>query len=463
MRLSARSLEKLPADVRRSGYDPATIGVGIVHLGLGAFHRAHQAVYVDDLLAKGAGDWRILGVSLRSPGVRDQLQPQDGLYTLVERDGDEERLRIIGSVADILVAPENPQAVIDAIAAPATHIVSLTITEKGYCHDPASGKINWDHPDIVHDLGNLISPKSAIGYLAAGLKQRMETGAGPLTLMSCDNLPHNGAVLKSVLGDFVTKAAPDASDWLAVNASFPATMVDRIVPATTDADLAKLAARIGVTDLGMVKAEPFSQWVIEDDFAGPRPAFECVGAQLVADVRPFELAKLRMLNGSHSTIAYLGLFYGHETVDQAMADPRIAPVVDALMEEAAATLPVIPGLNPVSYAEALKARFRNAALQHRLAQIAMDGSQKLPQRLLGTISDLHAAGKTPRAAATGLAAWMRHFSGPFVNDPLAARLVAAANDNPAELVGNAMAIEPVFGSLGRESWLRELLLDVMPR
>jgi fructuronate reductase len=463
VRLNSSSLKSLPADVRRSGYDASARGIGIIHLGIGAFHRAHQAVYVDDLMAKAAGDWRILGVSLRSAGVRDQLVPQDGLYTLVERDGAEERLRIISSIADVLVAPENPQAVIDAIAAPTTHIVSLTITEKGYCHDPASGEINWAHADIVHDLANLATPRSAIGYLAAGLKHRMKLGAGPTTLMSCDNLPHNGSLLKAVLTAFVAKAAPEVSEWLAANVSFPATMVDRIVPATTDTDIARLEARLGMADQGMVKAEPFTQWVIEDDFAGPRPAFEDVGAQMVADVRPFELAKLRMLNGSHSTIAYLGLFYGHETVDQAMNDPRVAGVVDALMVEAAYSLPIIPGLDPEHYAEALKGRFRNAALQHRLSQIAMDGSQKLPQRLLGTIADLNASGRDPRAAATGVAAWMRHFSGPFVNDPLSDTLKAAANDNPEQLISNAMAIEPVFGPLGQQPWLRDLLMAVMPR
>lgn len=463
MRLSAQRLNELCGGVRTPGYDPGAIGVGIVHLGIGAFHRAHQAVYIDDALALSGGNWRIIGVSLRAPTVRDQLVPQNGLYTVVTRDGNAEQLSIIGAVAGVLVAPENPAAVVAAIAAPTTHLVSLTITEKGYCHDPASGGIDWNHPDILHDLANPSAPKSAVGYIAAGLKQRIERGAGPVTVMSCDNLPHNGAILKAVVHGFMARAVPEALGWLAENTSFPATMVDRIVPATTDADVAQLAAQIGVTDLGMVKAEPFTQWVIEDDFAGPRPAFEQVGAQLVADVRPFELAKLRMLNGSHSTIAYLGLHYGHQTVDQAMADPRIASVVDTLMEEAAATLPAVPGLDPVRYAEALKARFRNAALQHRLAQIAMDGSQKLPQRLLGTIADLHAAGRVPRAAATGVAAWMRHFAGPFVNDPLAARLVAAANDNPAELVGNAMAIEPIFGPLGSQAWLRDLLLDVLPR
>jgi fructuronate reductase len=463
LRLSAATLDGLPADVVRPGYDPASVGIGIVHLGIGAFHRAHQAAHVDDLLARGAGDWRILGVSLRSAGVRDQLDPQDGLYMLVERDGADERLRVIGSIARVLVAPEDPQAVIDAIAAPTTHIVTLTITEKGYCHDPATGEINWDHADIVHDLAHPQKPRSAIGYLCAGLAQRAKNGGGPVTLMSCDNLPHNGAVLARVLTAFASRATPSLAGWIDANVSFPATMVDRIVPATTADDLAKLESRLGMADLGMVKAEPFSQWVIEDDFAGPRPRFEDVGAQMVADVRPFELAKLRMLNGSHSTVAYLGLHYGHETVDQAIADPRIVSVVDALMIEAAKTLPDVPGLDTVEYAQALKARFANSALQHRLAQIAMDGSQKLPQRLLGTIADLRGIGIRPTAAATGVASWMRHFSGPHVNDPLAAQLKAAVSDDVPTLVDNSLKIETVFGELGMSEWFRDLLIEVMPR
>lgn len=463
MRLSRALLDRLPAGIARPAYDPADHGVGVVHLGIGAFHRAHQAVYFDDLIARSGGDWRILGVSLRAPGVRDQLAPQDGLYTLVERDGTDERCRVIGSVAGVLVAAEAPAAVIAALATPTTRLVSLTVTEKGYCHDPVSGGIDWAHPDVVHDCAHPAAPRSAIGFLAAGLAQRMASGGGPVTVMSCDNLPSNGAVLKAVLHDFLARTAPDVAAWLDKHCRFPATMVDRIVPATTEADIERLAERLGAVDRGMVKAEPFSQWVIEDDLAGPRPDLAGVGAQLVADVRPFELAKLRMLNGSHSTIAYLGLFHGHQTVDQAMADPRIAPVVDSLMEEAAASLPPVPGLEPADYAGALKARFHNNALAHRLAQIAMDGSQKLPQRLLGTIADLHAAGRTPRAAATGVAAWMRHFGTPFLDDPLAPRLRACAHETPEALVDDALALEPVFGALGGQAWLRNLLIEVMPR
>ena len=327
-RLSLAALGGLPAEVRRPAYAPGDVGCGVVHLGIGAFHRAHQAVYLDDLIAAGAGNWRIIGVSLRSADVRDQLAPQDNLFTLVEREGVDERLRIIGSVASVLVAPENPAAVIAAIAAPDTHIISLTVTEKGYCHDPASGTLLTGHPDIVHDLAHPQTPRSAIGYLAAGLDQRRSNNGGPVTIVSCDNLPHNGAVLKAVLSEFARLRDPALAQWIDANVRFPATMVDRIVPATTPADRERLQSRLGVEDRAMVKAEPFTQWVIEDDFAGPRPPFEQAGAQMVADVRPFELAKLRMLNGAHSTIAYMGLAAGYVTVDQAIADPAIAAVID---------------------------------------------------------------------------------------------------------------------------------------
>ena len=289
------------------GYAPEAHGVGIVHLGIGAFHRAHQAVYVDDLLAVHGGDWRIMGVSLRSPAVRDQLVPQDGRYTLVERRGAGDVLLQIGSVAGVLVAGENPQAVIDLIAQPAVKIVSLTVTEKGYCHNPATATLDLAHPEIIHDLANPAAPRSAIGYLAAGLAARRTSGAPPPTVLCCDNLPENGAVLRRVLTAFARLHDPDLATWIDAEVAFPSTMVDRIVPAVTDADIARLADRIGVTDLAMVKTEAFSQWVIEDWFAGARPRFEDVGVQIVRDVRPFELAKLRMLNGSHSTLAYLGL------------------------------------------------------------------------------------------------------------------------------------------------------------
>lgn len=457
MRLAPDTVSLLPASVQHPQYRRENCGTGIVHLGIGAFHRAHQAVYVDDALSRFGGDWRIVGVSLRSSAVREQLAPQDGLYTLVVRDGDQTNERLIGAVARVLVASEGPAAVISALADPATHIVTLTVTEKGYCLDPATGELDFANPQIINDLKNIDSPQSAIGFLAAGCAERMGAGLPGLTIMSCDNLPGNGQLLKRAVMAFAERLAPPLATWIASHCRFPATMIDRIVPATTDEDRTLLEQRIGLHDAAMVKAEPFSQWVIEDDFAGPRPAFEQVGAQLVADVTPFELAKLRMLNGSHSALAYLGLARGHAFVHQAIADPLIASVIDRLMEEAAATLPVVPGLDPAAYAAALKARFDNSALQHRLAQIAMDGSQKLPQRLLGTIRDRHAAGCSAAAAIIGVRAWIDHFASDFVDDPMAERLREIGRLPRAERITAALGLREVFGDLGDKAWFAEAL------
>ncbi len=461
MRLSRTTPRAARDGVRWPGYDPAAHGTGIVHLGIGAFHRAHQAVYTDDVLASGGGDWRIISVSLRSAGVRDQLAPQDGLYSVLEMSDAGESLRVIGAVDRVLVASDNPAAVIAAIADPATHIVSLTVTEKGYCHDPATGRRDPSHTGIARELAGGTT-RTAIGYLARGLRARADAGAGPVTLLSCDNLPHNGAVLGRVLRDYLAAADPVLIDWVNAHVRTPATMVDRIVPATTPDDLDRVAALLGARDAGAVKAEPFSQWVVEDDFAGPRPAWEDAGAQFVADVRPFELAKLRMLNGAHSTLAYLGLLAGHETVDQAVADPAIRAVVDRLMRvEAAATLPRADGLDPQAYADALLARFANPALRHKLMQIAMDGSQKLPQRLLGTIADARAKGIDPHAAVTGVAGWMLHVarSGSTIDDPMAAELGAIADGaaDDGELIDRLLGVRAIFGAMTDNGWLADAL------
>ena len=461
MRLDHTALGAARDGVRWPAYDPSAHKAGIVHLGIGAFHRAHQAVYTNDVLANAGGDWRIIGVSLRSAGVRDQLEPQDGLYSVLEMSDAGESLRVVGAVERVLVATDDRQAVIAAIADPATHIVSLTVTEKGYCHDPATGRLDPNHAGVARELAGGAT-ETAIGYLAKGLSARADADAGPVTLLSCDNLPHNGAVLGRVLRDYLHATDPTLIDWIDTNVRTPATMVDRIVPATTPGDLDRVKALLGARDEGAVKAEPFSQWVIEDDFAGPRPAWETAGAQFVADVRPFELAKLRMLNGAHSTLAYLGLLAGHETVDQAVADPAIRSVVDRLMRvEAAATLPAIDGLDPQAYAVALLARFANPALRHKLIQIAMDGSQKLPQRLLGTVADARAKGIDPRAAITGVAAWMRHVErfGAAIDDPMAAELggIAQGAGDDAALADGLLDVRAIFGDLSDADWLRDAL------
>ncbi|MBK8631484.1 MAG: mannitol dehydrogenase family protein [Sphingomonadales bacterium] len=400
----------------RPGYDRDARGIGIVHFGIGAFHRAHMAAYTDNAMAAGAGDWRILGVSLRSPAVRDQMRLQDGFYTLVERSAGGSKARIIGAVTDVLVASEERERLNAALAAPTTHIASFTITEKGYCRAP----------DGSLDLA-LADDHSAFSYLAEAFARRKAAALPGLTLLSCDNLAGNGAQLKRLIGDYLAARAPALVDWFEGQCTCPSTMVDRIVPATTDADRADIESLIGLRDEAAVVTEPFSQWVIEDDFAGPRPAWEQHGAQITSDVHAYETAKLRMLNGAHSALAYLGLKRGHHYVHQAIADPALAPLIGQLMrEEAAASLTPAPGQDLNAYADALIERFNNPALNHRLAQIAMDGSQKIPQRWLETLAFHQAHGRQCPAILSSLAAWLGHIRGDngAVDDPLARALKA---------------------------------------
>lgn len=447
------------------GYDPAAREIGAVHIGIGAFHRAHQAVYLDDCMALDAGHWRIRGISLRSASVRDQLNPQDGRYVVAERGPAGERLRLIGAVADVVVAPEDPARAIAAIADPRVHLVSVTVTEKGYCHDAATGVLDGAHPDIRHDLERPDHPRSAVGLLVAGLAARRRAGAAPPTLLCCDNLPDNGRLLARVLGAFAALRDDALATWIEREVASPSTMVDRIVPATMPDDIAGVADRIGLLDRGVVVTEPFRQWVVEDRWSGVRPALERVGVQLVGDVRPYEIAKLRMLNGAHSVLAYLGLRLGYSFVHEAIGDSVLAGLVRRLMTvEAAATLPVAAGLDADAYAATLLARFANPALEHRLAQIAADGSVKLPQRLLATIHLAEDHGLVPVAALVGVAGWMLHVAGynlrggsHAVEDPLAeilAEVATRAAGEPRELVRGLLSIEAIFGAHG----LREPLV-----
>jgi fructuronate reductase len=452
-RLSAATLADLPADVARPAYDRAQARTGVVHLGIGAFHRAHQAVVFDDVLDAGDLRWGVLGASLRSPAVAAQLNPQDGLYTLVVRDGADERLRVIGAGQGVLVAPDDPAALVAAMADPEVHIVTLTVTEKGYHLDPATGALRLDDPDVAADLADLSAPRTAPGFIVAALAQRRAAGLAPFTVISCDNLPHNGRRVREAVLAMARRIDPVLADWIETQGAFPQTMIDRIVPATTPDDIAHLAARLGVEDQGMVKAEPFSQWVIEDRFAGERPDFAAVGVQLTDAVAPWEAAKLRLLNGAHSAIAYLGALSDHEHVHEALAVSAFAAYVEALWDEAETTLDPPPGLDIAAYRRALMARFRNAALMHRTRQIAMDGSQKLPQRLLAGAAERLAAGQDVEAMALGVAAWMRWQSGVteagetvVVDDPLAGRtaqLLASAETDEAR-VAALLTLTAVF-------------------
>lgn len=458
--LSASNLVHATPAVTKPGFDRTRVTPGIVHLGIGAFHRAHMAVYLDDLLGRSP-DWGIVGASLRRPVTRDALAPQDFLYTLAVRDAAGTRCRVIGALLDVIDARDNPRALLEVMASPAIRIVSLTVTEKGYCHDPATGRLDATHPDIVHDLANRETPRSAPGFIVAALAMRKQAGVPPFTVMSCDNLPANGKTTARIVTRLAALWAPDLGRHVADHVAFPSTMVDRIVPATAPADRAMVSEITGLDDAWPIMTEPFTQWVIEDRFPAGRPAFEAAGAQLVSDVTPFEKMKLRMLNGSHSTLAYLGYLAGHQYVADAIAAPEFRALINGLMtNEAMATLRM-PGTDLGAYRDQLLARFANPALQHRTWQIAMDGSQKLPQRFLGTITDLMAAGQPYTRLALGVAAWMRYATGVDeqgkaieVKDPLTPRfseIAATAGADPAALVDGFLGLREVFSENLRKS------------
>lgn len=515
-RLHPRHLATLPASVARPAWwgetlegdasqpgtltqcplTPGPLTPGIVHLGIGAFMRAHLVPATEAAMARsGQRHWGVVGVSLRQPDTRDALAPQHGLYTLALRDADaqgrpRQRLQVLGAVQQLLVAPEDPAAVLQAIAAPATRIVSLTVTEKGYCHDPASGRLQLQHPDIDHDRRHPQAPRSAIGYLVHGLALRRARGGTGLSLLSLDNLPANGHVLRQAVLDLATAVDPALARWIATECRFPCSMVDRIVPRTTDADRQAVAATLGLDDAWPVLAEPFFDWAVEDHFVGGaagRPDWAAGtaawseggaagGARFVADAEPWERLKLRMVNGAHSCIAYLGHQAGWATVDVAMRQPALQAFVQRLLlDEVAPTLPALPGLDQPAYVTQLLARFANPALAHRTLQIAMDGSQKLPQRLLGTVRQRLTAGQPIPHLALGLAAWLHHLRGvdeagrPYpVDDPQAAVLQALHQQHlaagaTAAGVHALLAHGPVFGDLAGHDGLAQAVLAPLQR
>jgi len=428
---------------------------GIVHLGLGAFFRAFGAPFIEDAIRAGGGDWGVIGVSLRSPTTRDALAAQDWAYSAVTLGPSGQEIRQIEVLSDVLVAPEDPEAVIAAMAAPTTRIVSLTVTEKGYCHVPATGRLNLEHPDILQDIsGGASAPISAPGFLVCALARRMKAGLPPFTVLSCDNLPENGALTRRVVCELARQIDPALADWIEAEGTFPATMVDRITPATTQADIDQLVEHTGVKDAAPVFHEPFWQWVIEDHFVGgARPDFQGAGVTLAQDVQPYEDMKLRMLNGAHSALAYLGYLGGHETISSAMSDAAYVTYIKALWGEIIPNVAAPDGVDLHSYAASLRDRFANPGIQHRTWQIAMDGSQKLPQRLLSTLSEATAAGRATEALCLAVAGWMRYVGGRDENgasidvrDPLAQLLAetAASQDTPRAKAHALLALQDVF-------------------
>ncbi|MBP1849068.1 fructuronate reductase [Rhizobium halophytocola] len=463
----------MPADMPRlkrpeGAPSPAT---GIVHLGLGAFYRAHGAIYIAEAMAGSGGDWGITGVSLMRPDQRDALKPQDFAYTAVELGPDGEKPAIITVIHDVLVAPENPDAVLAVMSAPSTKIVSLTVTEKGYCHEPSTGRLNAEHPDIRHDLENAAAPRSAIGFLTHALNRRRKAGIRPFTVLCCDNLPENGRLLRGLVLEFAGLLEDDLRRWIDTEATFPSTMVDRIVPATKPEDIERLAEKTGYLDQSPVMHEPFRQWVVEDNFVdGDRPDLKTVGVELVEDVTPFEHMKLRCLNGTHSSLAYLGYLAGHETIADTVADPLFAGFVKHLWDdEIVPVLKAPPGVDLKTYTDQLFDRYANPAIRHRTWQIAMDGSQKLPQRLLGTVAENLAAGRIPKGLILAIAAWMRYVGGtdekgkPIdVRDPLSADLQAlsAAARTPRDKVEALLSVRKIFPpSLADDAAFRTSLIE----
>ena len=431
MRLGPETLEHMPAAVGRFGYDRDAQAFGIVHFGIGAFHRAHQAWYTDLAMDGGDVDWAICGVSLRSRTVAEQLEPQSGLYTLTQRSGDSRHTRVIGAVREVLFARRQAEEVVARLSDPACHIVSFTVTEKGY----ARGRGN--------ELDMEAASASFYPLLAKGLAVRSALGLPGLTLLSCDNLAENGRVLADLVAQWLETHAPETVEWFLGECRVPASMIDRIVPRTDPRDLAELQDRIGMTDAGAVFTEKFSQWVIEDSFAGPRPDWGRYGAQIVSDVQPFETAKLRMLNGAHSLLAYCGLRAGHEFVHQAAHDPELRALAMRLMrEEALPTIEATEEQDLPEYADQLMRRFSDPALMHRLDQIAMDGTQKIPQRWLDTVALRQQSGLRSPAIYAGFEAWLWHLDdGRWVDDPHGVELTTLSRRRGTEGV-----LDRCFGS-----------------
>ncbi|MDF2619796.1 MAG: mannitol dehydrogenase family protein [Xanthobacteraceae bacterium] len=418
----------LPAHVQRPAYDRTALTPGIVHIGLGAFHRAHQAIYTDAALAAAFGPWGIVGVSLRSTDIVQEMHAQGGLYTVVTRDADGDSARVVGCVIDTLAATQERARLLALLADPAIRIVTMTVSEKAYGINPSTGGLDPAHPAVAADLVTPEAPTSVIGFLVEGLARRRAADLPPFTVLCCDNLPSNGRLVRRLVLDMAERRDASLAAWIGAKGSFPSSMVDRIVPAATEETRARATALLGAEDALALESEAFTQWVLEEDFVDGRPTWEAGGALFVADVEPYEKMKLRLLNGSHSLIAYLGQLRGLDYVRDVMAEPVHVARVRAHMEAAAASLDPLPGIDLAAYRAQLLARFANPAIAHRTTQIAMDGTQKLPQRIFAPAVEALARGGDADAFAYVTALWLAYVRrmGP-VDDPRAAELATAAS------------------------------------
>ncbi len=461
--LDASLLSRLPRDVAGPRYDRARLSVGMAHVGVGAFHRCHQADFTDDLLNERFDRWGVVGINIRAPRLADTLGRQDGLYTRLLREDERIDARIIGCILSTVDAADDITRALAVLAAPEVDVITLTVTEKGYCHKPATGRLNEALPEVAHDLKAPAGPRTLPGILARALELRMQSHGHPVTVVSCDNIPSNGAILENVVGAMAAARGSALSGWIAANVAFPSTMVDRIVPATSAADLELVEQHYGYGDRAAVVGEPFRQWVIEDRFAGRKPGWDLVGASFVADVAPYELIKMRLLNAAQSSLAYLGLFAGHEHSGDAALDPVLAEFVRRmLIQESAPTLPPVPGISPERYIEEVFRRLRNTAIRHRNHQIATDGSQKLVQRFLNPIRERMRSGESVELLSVVVAAWVvylasasRRFGRRWaVEDPFAETVAGAAERagrDGAALAAEVLANDALFDPALAES------------
>ncbi|VEB86338.1 sugar-phosphate dehydrogenase [Citrobacter koseri] len=446
----------LPEGVLTPRYDRQQLQTRIVHFGFGAFHRAHQALLTDRVLNAQGGDWGICEISLFSGDrLMSQLREQNHLYTVLEKGANGNQAIIVGAVKECLNAKlDSLAAIIEKFCEPQVAIVSLTITEKGYCIDPATGSLDVSNPRIIHDMQHPTEPHSAPGILVEALHRRRERGLSPFTVLSCDNIPDNGHVVKNAVLGMAEKRAAELAAWIQQHVSFPGTMVDRIVPAATEESLDEITRELGVADPCAISCEPFIQWVIEDNFVAGRPQWEVAGVQMVDDVLPWEQMKLRMLNGSHSFLAYLGYLAGFQHISDCMQDSAFREAAYRLMINEQAPTLRITNVDLSRYAASLIERFANPALKHRTWQIAMDGSQKLPQRMLEGIREHLARGSDWPLLALGVAGWMRYVSGVDdagatidIRDPLSEKIrLLVESSSDAERVSALLSLQEVFGT-----------------
>ena len=429
------------SNINRPKYNPSSFGIGIVHLGVGSFHKAHQAYYTDKVLEKFGGDWRIIGVSLRSKKAQNELRPQRGIYTLLIKGQMGTTSKLIGSISDVLSVSKDSKPAITAMVDTNIKIVSLTVTEKAYGLDLLNLGCNTNHPEVAYDLKNFHSPRGVLGILTKALEIRKSRKIPPFTVLCCDNLPNNGKLLRSAVIDFSRHVDIKLSQWIEDEVSFPSTMVDRITPSPTQKTFQEAKQVINLEDFAAVETEEFSQWIIEDNFPLGRPEWDCAGAIFTNNVSSFEKMKLRMLNGAHSMLAYVGFHCGHRYVRDVMNDKMLSNLVNRHLQIAAQTLKPIRGIDYNNYAKSLIARFSNPEIAHETFQIAMDGSEKMQQRIFYPLNDAINLNLNLRPFAFAIAAWLRHVSQSYhdcepyeLRDPIADQLSTLPKDKHAHSI-----------------------------